>query len=257
MSITKALRVYKGHCMFFSSRCLIHAINVMKLVLAAIALLSFASIGLSDYVPGIVLSDKNQQIDRSKAIANKVEFAYIKATKGIREVNEAFPIQYTHAADIGLIRGAYHIAVPNMSSGALQAEFFLYHGARWVPNGYNLPGALKLEKSPFGNGCYGLPPGQMVSWIGEFSNVYRSRTGRFPVIYTTTDWWRTCTGNNPVFGATHPLWISQLSSSHGILPNGWRHYVLLHLDDNGPNYGFQDIFNGPRSYLEIFARSSQ
>jgi len=144
--------------------------------------------------------------------------------------------------------------VPNMSPGGAQADFFLSHGERWIPNGLTLPGALSLEDSPFGNGCYGLPPGPMVGWINEFSDVYRSRTGRFPVIYTTTHWWRTCTGNSPVFGNTNPLWISRFSSSPGILPNGWPYYTFWQYDDKGPNPGSQDIFNGPRGRLQSFAR---
>ena len=61
----------------------------------------------------------------------------------------------------------------------------------------------------------------MVSWIRDFSNTYQSRTGRYPVIYTTTDWWRTCTGNSAAFGSTNPLWIARYASSVGTLPAGW------------------------------------
>jgi GH25 family lysozyme M1 (1,4-beta-N-acetylmuramidase) len=225
----------------------------MKFVLATIALLSFAKAGLSVTVQGIDVSDMTQVIDRSRVAAQGVGFVYIKTSKGISESNNAFPKQFTGAANLGLITGAYHIAVPNMAPGSAQASFFLSHGGTWNHGGSILPGALKLEKSPSGNGCYGLIPNAMVGWIHDFSDVYHARTGRYPVIYTTTDWWKTCTGNSPVFGATNPLWISQLSSSPGVLPNGWRYYTFLQGDDKGPNPGSQIIFNGPKSSLQGFA----
>ena len=67
----------------------------------------------------------------------------------------------------------------------------------------------------------------MVSWIRDFSDTYHSRVGRYPVIYTTTDWWNTCTGNDTEFGSTSPLW-----NFHVPLPNGepsvglWRNEPL-------------------------------
>lgn len=55
----------------------------------------------------------------------------------------------------------------------------------------------------------------MVSWIKDFSTTYHSATGVYPVIYTTTDWWNTCTGNSAAFGSTNPLWIARYASSIG------------------------------------------
>jgi GH25 family lysozyme M1 (1,4-beta-N-acetylmuramidase) len=61
----------------------------------------------------------------------------------------------------------------------------------------------------------------MVAWIQDFSNTYHSKTGRFPVIYTTTDWWTTCTGNASGFQNNNPLWIARYASSIGALPAGY------------------------------------
>lgn len=44
---------------------------------------------------------------------------------------------------------------------------------------------------------------------------------RSAVIYTTTDWWKTCTGNSASFASTNPLWLAHYSSSIGALPAGW------------------------------------
>jgi GH25 family lysozyme M1 (1,4-beta-N-acetylmuramidase) len=61
----------------------------------------------------------------------------------------------------------------------------------------------------------------MVSWIADFSNTYHASTTRWPVIYTTTDWWTTCTGNSAAFAANSPLWLARYASTVGTLPAGW------------------------------------
>lgn len=61
----------------------------------------------------------------------------------------------------------------------------------------------------------------MVSWIRDFSNTYQARTGRYPVIYTTTDWWKTCTGNTSGFQTNNPLWVARYAASIGELPAGY------------------------------------
>jgi GH25 family lysozyme M1 (1,4-beta-N-acetylmuramidase) len=61
----------------------------------------------------------------------------------------------------------------------------------------------------------------MAAWIKDFSNTYHSKTGRFPVIYTTTDWWKTCTGNASGFQNDNPLWIASWGSTIGELPAGY------------------------------------
>jgi len=48
----------------------------------------------------------------------------------------------------------------------------------------------------------------MVSWIASFSDTYEALTSVWPVIYTATAWWATCTGNYGGFAGKDPLWIS-------------------------------------------------
>jgi len=90
----------------------------------------------------------------------------------------------------------------------------------------------------------------MVSWIHDFSNTYHSRVGRYPVIYTTTDWWKTCTGNNTGFSSTSPLWIAHYASSVGTLPAGWSYHTFWQYADSGPVPGDQNYFNGDMAGLK-------
>lgn len=44
-----------------------------------------------------------------------------------------------------IIHGAYHFAHPDVSTGAVQATYFLAHGGKWIADGLTLPGAIDLE----------------------------------------------------------------------------------------------------------------
>lgn len=59
----------------------------------------------------------------------------------VRDVNQ----WCSGATNAGLIRGAYHFAHPDTSTGAAQATFFAAHGGGWSADGITLPGAIDLE----------------------------------------------------------------------------------------------------------------
>lgn len=203
---------------------------------------------------GIDVSSHQGTVDWSSWKSKGVTFAYIKATEGTTYTNPDFSSQYTGATNTGLIRGGYHFAHPDSSTGATQASYFLKHGGGWSPDGITLPGALDIEYNPSGSECYGLSASSMVSWIKSFSNQYHSSTTRYPVIYTTTDWWKSCTGNSASFASTNPLWIAHPGSSIGTLPAGWSYTTFW-------QYGTSDStdvdkFNGDSAGLKRMALGS-
>jgi GH25 family lysozyme M1 (1,4-beta-N-acetylmuramidase) len=94
----------------------------------------------------------------------------------------------------------------------------------------------------------------MVDWIWDFVNEYASREGVYPVIYTTTDWWTTCTGDYSGFASDDPLWVANYSASGGgTLPAGWGYYTFWQYADSGSEPGDQDVFNGAYSGLQALA----
>ncbi|KAJ6582973.1 putative N,O-diacetyl muramidase [Mycena vulgaris] len=202
---------------------------------------------------GIDVSHYQTNVDWKGVKAKGISFAYIKATEGTTYIDPTFSSKYTGATNAGIIRGGYHFARPDASSGAAQAKFFLKHGGGWSSDGRTLPGALDIEYGPSGKECYGLSDSAMVSWISDFSATYHAETKRqvqYPVIYTTTDWWKTCTGNSAKFAANNPLWIAHYSSSIGTLPAGWKFTTFWQYADKGPNPGDQDLFNGDAAGLK-------
>lgn len=207
---------------------------------------------------GLDVSGYQGNVDWSSVAAAGATFAYVKATESNNYVSGYFSQQYNGSANAGLIRGAYHFAHPNASSGRNQADYFVDHGGGWTADGETLPGALDIEYAPAGNTntCYGLSSSAMVSWITAFNTEYVARTGRYPAIYSTTDWWRTCTGNYSGFATTNALWIANYTGTYTPLPSGWSTYTLWQTADSGTFPGDQDLFNGTLDGLKAFALGS-
>ena len=188
-----------------------------------------------------------------------LDFSYAKATEGTYYTNPDFYNQYEGPYNAGVIRGAYHFAIPNNSSGQTQANYFIDHGGGWSGDGRTLPGALDIEYNPYGSECYGLTQSQMVELAVELRQPSTpTREHVYPVIYTTTDWWTTCTGNYSGFGNYDPLWIANYSASHGgTLPHGWGFYTFWQYADSGSLPGDQDVFNGAYSQLKALATRAE
>jgi GH25 family lysozyme M1 (1,4-beta-N-acetylmuramidase) len=205
-------------------------------------------------LPGIDISSY-QGIINWASVAPYIDFSYAKATEGTYYTNPDFYNQYEGPYLHGVIRGAYHFAIPNNSTGQAQADFFINHGGGWSSDGKTLPGALDIEYNPYGGECYGLTRSQMVSWIWNFAHEYAYREHAYPVIYTTTDWWSTCTGNYAGFGSYDPLWIARYAASAGTLPRGWGFYTFWQYSPSGGLPGDQDVFNGSYTRLKTLATS--
>jgi GH25 family lysozyme M1 (1,4-beta-N-acetylmuramidase) len=60
---------------------------------------------------------------------------------------KTFSTHYNGVTKAGLIRGGYHFADTESSSGAAQANFFLQNGGGLSGDGITLPGMLDLESS--------------------------------------------------------------------------------------------------------------
>ncbi len=208
---------------------------------------------VTDSTPGLDVSSYQGDVDWATVAASGGRFAYVKATEGTSYTSPSFAQQYNGSYGAGLIRGAYHFALPDRSSGAAQADFFVGNGGGWSPDGMTLPPMLDIEYNPYGATCYGLSQGDMSNWIADFSNEVAARTGRYPTIYTTTDWWSTCTGNNGGFGGNNPLFIARYAADPGALPAGWGFYTFWQFADSGTFPGDQDVFNGAYDRLQALA----
>ncbi|MBH1939068.1 hypothetical protein I5Q34_33235 [Streptomyces sp. AV19] len=185
-----------------------------------------------------------------------VQFAYVKATEGTSYTNDHFKSQYDQSRKAGLIHGAYHFAWPNGESGVAQAAYFIKNGGGWSADGKTLPGVLDIEWNPSGgDACYGLKPQQMAAWILDFTRTYKQKTGRAPVIYTSTAWWKQCVkGSGKSVGADSPLWVANYDSTPGKLPDGWSSHTFWQYTSKGKVVGDHDNFDGTIQQLRAFAK---
>ena len=211
-------------------------------------------------IRGVDVSGHQGSVDWKAAWANGARFAIVKATESTGFRNSSFAQQYNGSAAVGMIRGAYHFANPINSDGKTQADFFLANGGAWTADGKTLPPALDIEYDPYvsrdhTNTCYGLTDAQMVRWVRDFTVEIKKKTGRDALIYTTTDWWRTCTGNSAAFSA-NPLWLARYSATAGTMPASWKAQTIWQYNWYGAMPGDQNVFHGSAADLRAFARGS-
>lgn len=199
-------------------------------------------------VPGIDVSNHQPNVDWGKYAAEGNRFAYMKASEGKDYTSPSFAEQYQGSMKAGMLHGAYHYALPDKSSGAEQANYFIDHGGGWSPDGKTLPGAIDLEYNPYGEGCYGLPPDKLAAWIRDFSDTYRARTKREPVIYTSTKWFDKCVQGK--YQGTNPLWIARYNDRIGELPRNWGVHTIWQHSSKPID---QDLFNGNEDGLRRLA----
>lgn len=223
-----------------------------------------ASASATSGVQGVDVSHWQGTINWTSVRNAGIQFAYIKATEGTSSKDSSFNTNYPAAYYAGVIRGAYHFARPNLSSGSYQANFFASNGGAWSADNMTLPGALDIEANPYSGGyCYGLSQSAMRSWILDFYNTYKSRTTRDVVIYTTASWWNYCTGSWTGMASRSPLWIANWGVSSPTLPAGWASttWTIWQYTSTGTVSGIsgyvdRNQFNGDRSRLLALANNT-
>jgi GH25 family lysozyme M1 (1,4-beta-N-acetylmuramidase) len=208
-----------------------------------------SDIGIQATVQGIDVASHQGNVDWPYWWGQGKRFVWVKATEGTTYRNPYFTQQYNGSYNQGFIRGAYHFALPNRSSGSTQATFFSNNGGGWSGDGRTLPGALDMEYNPYGATCYGLSRSQMIAWIRSFSDTYKARWNKWPAIYTSTSWWNQCVNGD--FHTTNPLWVARYASAPGTLPYNWSVWTVWQYSSAG-NMD-KNVFNGDMTRLRVFA----
>lgn len=198
------------------------------------------------------VSGHQRGVNWKRAWDDGARFAYIKVSEGNGYTSPAFDEQFQGATSAGMMRGGYHFALPDRSPGSQQANLFVDNGGGWAADGRTMPGAVDIETNPYGEVCYGMNPQQIGDWLADFSDTYASRTGRRPMIYTTSRWWHRCTADNPAFANNHPLWIARYNAEIGALPAGWNFQTIWQFSNKGKFPGDQNSFNGTMEQLKAF-----
>ena len=183
------------------------------------------------------------------------KYAAVKATEGDYYVNPYAAGDLKSAKAAGLDVAPYHFAIPNASGGAAQAQFAVEYSG-YAPAARVLPLMLDIEYDPYvptdhTNECYGLSAAKMTAWLAAFVTEARTLTGQYPVIYTTADWWDTCTGRSAAFGAD-PMWIAAYGFTSPPMPPGWKTWTFWQYTSSGTVPG---VTTGRATDLDTFSPS--
>ncbi|PZE33432.1 hypothetical protein DEJ21_14690 [Curtobacterium sp. MCSS17_006] len=208
-------------------------------------------------VQGFDISAWQPSVNFLQAYRNGARFVYVKATEGTSYVSSTYKQQYATAKQRNLYRGGYVYAQPSQASGAATANYFFAHGGQWSKDGKTLPPLLDIEYGSAAQGtCYGKSWSSMRSWIKDFNRTVVAKTGRYPAIYTTTDWWKRCTNNsnqfskNPLFVAIYPV---KNFTTPGTLGRSWSKWTFWQWAASGTLPGDQDVYRNDITYLKRFA----
>jgi GH25 family lysozyme M1 (1,4-beta-N-acetylmuramidase) len=182
------------------------------------------------YVGGLDISSHDHgryNVHWPTEVAAGSQFVYIKATEATTYVNPHFRSDYAAAKAAHRYVGAYVFARPDKGDPVGQADFFLKH-AQFSHDAQTLVPFVDLEWPYEGvqaDDCYNLTPDQMRDWIHAFIGRIEQSIGRKPMIYTNTNWWNPCTGDDPSFG-DYPLDIAGYTRTPPPLPAGWTTFTL-------------------------------
>jgi GH25 family lysozyme M1 (1,4-beta-N-acetylmuramidase) len=206
-------------------------------------------------VIGIDVSHYQGAINWGAVAQGGARFSYAKDTEGLSYVDPYFGTNNSGAKSNGLYAGAYSFGRPDKGNPTAQADFLL-SSSGYTDDGKTLPPMLDIEWPPSSSGlsaCYNLTPVAMVAWIRGFVDQIKARTGRDATIYTNSNWWDSCTGDNSSFSA-NPLFIASYTALPPGLPAGWATWTLWQYADRGSLPGDQDVFNGSISALATLAK---
>ncbi|MES2828153.1 MAG: glycoside hydrolase family 25 protein [Bacteroidota bacterium] len=145
----------------------------------------------------------------------KINFAFIKATEGLFNVDPYFQRNWREAPKAGIICGAYHYLLPK-KSGTWQAKFFL-QTVKFEAG--DLPPVCDIEE------LNGIPASKMRIQLREFLQFVERKTGVKAIIYTGLSFYKDYLKG---YFDEYPLWIAhynqpRLKVATSVTWHIWQH----------------------------------
>ena len=208
-------------------------------------------------VAGIDISRYQQKIDWGALTASGVQFCFIKATEGARDVDVSFKGHWEAAAAAGLIRGAYHFFRPQIPVST-QADLFIRTLGQLQPG--DMPPVLDLEGTA---GWLDIPPAARAPLALTMLETLEDRVRATPIVYMSP-WFATEMLNSTAALARFPIWIAQYTEAQApTVPKPWNTWTFWQHSQSGkvPGVaGFLDLdrFQGSLDDLQrlTLARNS-
>ena len=170
----------------------------------------------------------------------RLQFAFIKATEGIGNIDPNFKRNWKKSKDNGVIRGAYHFFISS-KDGRTQAEHFI-SVVELEPG--DMPPVLDIEQ------LNGAPADQMrkeiKKWLEVIENYYLVK----PIIYTNVDFYKRHLGKE---FDNYPLWLAHYYQPDK--PRISRDWLFWQHSDRGRVNGITskvdfNVFNGDSALFQ-------
>lgn len=201
--------------------------------------------GAGPTVKGIDVSYYQGTIDWTKAKADGVEYAFIRASDGLNTPDSKFDLNWRETRAKGILRGAYQYFRPSQDVIA-QANLLLAKIGTPMPD--DLPPVIDVESSG------GLPPATVAAKVSQWIDHVEAAIGKRPIIYTGFYFWRDQVGAPDETAS--PLWHAQYTTAQcpNIAPP-WQDWAFWQYTDSGAVDGIagnvdMNRFNGTRQQLE-------
>ena len=193
-------------------------------------------------VHGIDVSKWQSRVDWQRVKAMKVDdvkfsFVFIKATEGSWKSDTQFGANWQNAKKQGLVRGAYHFFLPNISPKAQALNFIR---AVQLRTG-DLPPVVDIEEE------YGMTATQIRKNTKIFMDALEVHYGVKPILYTNRDFYKLNFADEDEF-KPYILWIAHYHVPELTMPDDskwhfWQHSDQGHVNGINEKVDF-NVFNG-------------
>lgn len=196
----------------------------------------------STSIEGVDVSHHNGTIDWNRVEAAGVRFAFIRVSDALYEDTQ-FDRNWSEAARVGILRGAYQYFRPNKDVNA-QADLLIERMGTLEAN--DLPPVIDVEYDG------SLAPSVVAQRVRQWIDRVQAATGRTPIIYTAYYFWRDEVGNADPQGS--PLWIANYGVTCPLVPDAWSRWTFHQYSESGTVAGIsgdvdRDVFDGTEAEL--------
>ncbi len=154
----------------------------------------------------------------------RIMFAFIKATEGSWMKDRWFDYNWENARKEGIIRGAYHYFLPDVSPKAQAAHF-----ARTVRlRSGDLPPVVDVEETR------GMTKAQIQKFTKDFLLLLEKKSGVKPIVYTNRDFYKNHFANEADF-KPYCFWIAHYHVADLNMPDDSKWHFWQHSDKGTVN----------------------
>lgn len=162
---------------------------------------------------------KNMQVGKVH-----ISFAFIKATEGSWMEDPWFDYNWENARDQGLVRGAYHYFLPDISP---KAQFTRFARSVILRSG-DLPPVVDVEESR------GLSKDLVRKYTKNFMLLLEKRYKAKPILYTNRDFYKNYFAGEPDF-KPYCFWIAHYHVADLSMPDDSKWHFWQHSDRGSVN----------------------